>query len=294
MIIQYIVSALFFLFILAAQSCLSANQLISVIDDEGNKITLNQPARRIISLSPGITELLYAAGGGDFIKGVVSFSNYPSEATKLPEVGSYNALDLEKILVLNPDLVIAWKSGNPSLQIKKLKKLGLQVYLSEPVELTDIPLSLQKLGQLMGTEKAAGYSAAAFKSRFDLLKSTYSSVKEPSRVFIQIWDNPVMSVSGKHLISKVITLCGGENIFTQYPGLTLNPDVETVLQNDPQVIIATGMAETGQQWLTRWKQWDYLDAVKNQRLYSVNPDLLVRHTPRILDGMEEVCDLLSK
>jgi len=289
---QYFISALFLLFISGTQLCLSADQPITVIDDGGNKITLNQPARRIISLSPGITELLYAAGGGDYVKGVVSYSNYPVQATKIPEVGSYNALDLEKILALNPDLVIAWKSGNSYLQISKLKKLGVAVYLSEPVKISDIPQSIQKLGQMMGTEEVARNSAAAFKSRFEKLRLTYPAVKKTKTVFIQIWDNPVMSVSGKHLISKVIRLCGGENIFTHYPGLTLNPDIETVLQYNPQIIIATGMEETGQQWLARWEQWDYLDAVENQRLYSVNPDLLVRHTPRILDGMEEVCALM--
>lgn len=287
-----IITSLFILFSFTIEPGLSADPPISVIDDEGNVISLNQPARRVISLSPGITELLYAAGGGDYVKGVVSFSNYPGEAKNLPEVGSYNALDLEKILALNPDLVVAWKSGNPYLQISKLKKLGLTIYLSEPVEISDIPLSITRLGQLMGTEEAAEDSVSTFNSRFKLLKSSYPAVKEPIRVFIQIWNNPLMSVSGKHLISKVISLCGGENIFTQYPGLTLNPDIETVLQRNPEVIIATGMADTAQQWLTRWKSWAYLDAVKNERLYSVNPDLLVRHTPRILDGMEEVCGLL--
>ena len=263
-----------------------------VKDDTGKNIILDRPARRIISLSPGLTELIYAAGGGGSIVGVVSYTDYPDEAQKLPEVGSYNSLDLEKILALDADLIIAWDSGNPALQISKLKKLGLPVYLAEPVEILDIPELLQKLGQLMGTVELADEAAAGFKLRFEKLKSSYPAVKAPRSVFIQIWDQPLMSVSGKHLISKVIGLCGGLNIFNDYPGLTLNPDVESVLHADPQVIIATGEPQTAGHWLARWKRWEYLEAVKNKHLYSVNPDLLVRHTPRLLDGMEEVCALL--
>ncbi len=276
---------------ISAQS-LSVENSVSCKDDTNHSISLKQPARRIISLSPAITELVYAAGGGQYLKGVVSYTDYPEQAKYLPEVGSFNALDLEKILSLKPDLIIAWKSGNPSMQIKKLKKLGIAVYVAEPAEISDIPRLIEKLGQLMGTGETAEKSAMAFKSRFEKLKSSYPPIEEPVKVFIQIWDKPLMSVSGKHLISEVVSQCGGHNIFANYPGLTLNPDIETVLYNDPGIIITTASTETAQQWLDRWKQWDYLDAVRQKRLYAVNADILVRHTPRILDGLEQVCTLI--
>jgi len=273
----------------------SAMAQIQVQDDSGLIITLKQPATRVISLSPGITELIYAAGGARYIQGVVSFSDYPEAAKKLPQIGSYNALDMENILILQPDLVIAWKSGNPQHQIQQLKKLGLTVYISEPGDFMDIPRTIMQLGRLMATENDAEHSARAFTDQFEQLKQTYKSKKkeQPKRTFIQIWNNPVMSVNQEHLISKVISLCGGENIFAKTIGLTNSPTIESILQQDPEIIIATGMAESSAIWLERWQQWPFLNAVKNNRLYAVNPNLLVRHTPRILQGINEVCQLIK-
>lgn len=268
---------------------------IQVQDDSGQTVILKQPARKVISLSPGLTELIYAAGGAEQIKAVVSYSDFPEQAKKLPQVGSYNTLDIEKILILQPDLVIAWKSGNPKHQIKQLKKLGLTVYISEPKDFMDIPVTLKIFGQLMATETIAEQNADKFIKQFDQLRHTYqkNNNKAAKRTFIQIWNNPIMSVNGHHLISKVITFCGGNNIFAQTKGLTSSPSIESILAQDPEIIIATGMADTSQTWLNRWQQWPFLSAVKNHRLYAVNPDHLVRHTPRILQGIKAVCQLIN-
>ena len=268
---------------------------IQVQDDSGQIIILKQPARKVISLSPGLTELVYAAGGAEQLKAVVSYSDFPEQAKKLPQVGSYNSLDIEKILILQPDLVIAWKSGNPKHQIEQLKKLGLTVYISEPKDFMDIPVTMKTFGQLMATETIAEQNADNFIKQFNLLKLTYqrNNNKVLKRTFIQIWNNPVMSINENHLISKVITLCGGSNIFAQTKSLTGSPSIESILEKDPEIIIATGMADTSQTWLNRWRQWPFLSAVKNNRLYATNPDHLVRHTPRILLGIEAVCQLIN-
>ncbi|MCP3852350.1 MAG: cobalamin-binding protein [Gammaproteobacteria bacterium] len=266
---------------------------ISVIDDIGQTIVLNQPAQRVISLSPGLTELIDASGGLDKLKGVVTYSDFPPEAKQIAQVGSYNSLDIEQILVLKPDLIIAWKSGNPVHQVEQLKKLGLTVYTSEPKNFMDIPITIKAFGELMGTETIAEQNAASFIKQFKQLKLKYHTNKKPKKTFIQIWDNPVMSVNEKHLISKVITLCGGENIFSQTKGLTITPSVESILELDPEIIIATGMADTSKKWLERWQQWGFLSAVKNEHLYATNPDHLVRHTPRILQGIEAVCQIIA-
>ncbi len=288
---------LFILFISSASMVLAEG--ISVVDDSGQTIHLAQTAQRIISLSPGLTELVFASGGGDYLKGVVSFSDYPPAAQQLPRVGRYNALDMEQILILKPDLVIAWQSGNPAHQIEQLKKLGLIVYLSEPHELMDIPKTMRHLGQLMGTQGIAEQQADLFIKQLKRLQQAQSdNGRRKKRTFIQIWNKPVMSVNQQHLISKVISLCGGENIFAQTqtatPSLTLTPTIESILERNPEIIIATGMADSSKQWLQRWQQWPYLDAVKNKRLYAVNPDHLVRHTPRILQGIKAVCQLINQ
>ena len=284
---------LFYIFIFISLPALSQ---ISIRDDTGQTISLEHPAQRIISLSPGITELVFAAGGGNKLIGAVSYSDYPQQAKKIPRIGSYDALDIEQILALQPDLVIAWQSGNPQHQIRQLKSLGLKVYITEPENFSSIPETLRKFGQLMGSDKQAETSARQFEQKFNELKKQYQSNRSRPKVrtFIQIWNNPLMSVNGQHLISKVIEFCGGSNIFAQARTLTSTPSIEAILAKDPQLIIATGMADSSRQWLKRWQQWPFLSAVKNKRLYAANPDHLVRHTPRILSGIEEVCELIQK
>ena len=267
---------------------------ISVTDDLGNVVKLNFPAKRIVSLSPGTTELVFSAGGGQYVKGVVSYSDFPEAAKLIPQVGSYNAVDLEKIASLKPDLVVAWGSGNPPLQIQKLKKIGLTVFISEPREFSDIPATIKKLGILMGTEEIAEKKIDDFNSRFSQLTERYTGKYKQKSVFIQIWNKPVMSISGEHLISKIIKNCNGVNIFENYPQLTLTPSIETIIAKNPDYIIASRQGELGDKWLKRWEQWKFLTSVKNHQLITANPDNLVRHTPRILDGMAEVCALINK
>lgn len=267
---------------------------ISVFDDDGNQVLLDAPAKRVVSLSPGSTELIFAAGGGDAVKGVVSYSDYPPAANTIPQVGSYNAVDIEKILELNPDLIVAWKSGNPPLQISKLKKLGLNVYVSEPRNFENITSTIHRLGVLLGTEKVADAAMEEFQLKLGLLKQRYAKEKsKPKTVFIQIWNEPLMTINGDHLISKIVEFCSGRNIFHDVESLTINLDAETVLQKNPGVILVSRDGKLGEQWLSFWKQWQFVNAVKNQQLFAVNPDYLVRHTPRIINGIEQVCRSLQ-
>jgi len=273
---------------------------IEVYDDTGQLVSLDKPARSVISLSPGLTELVYAAGGGGNIVATVSYSDYPEAAKKLPRVGSYNALDIEQILALNPDLIIAWKSGNPKSKINQLKRLGLKVYISEPINFDDIPDTIKKFGKLFNIDSIADKNAKKFEKQFNALKKQYQSTHSDNKkhqkqqtTFIQIWNNPLMSINHQHLISKVISFCGGQNIFSDAKNLTYSPDIESILKQNPDIIIATDIAEKSEIWLNRWKQWPFLSAVKNNRLYSVNPDHLVRHTPRILLGIKVVCELIQ-
>jgi len=289
--IGYIVASLLYILTYSMPAFTGSSDKFSVIDDSGSSITLDKAAVRVISLSPGLTELVAAAGGLDKLQAVVSYSDFPPQVKKLPQAGSYNALDIEKILILQPDLVVAWQSGNPKHQLEQLKKLGLNVYISEPDDFMDIPDTLLRLGKLMATEKTAQKNAAQFIKQFKQLKKKYY-IKKNKSVFIQIWNKPLMSVNQQHLISKVIGLCGGKNIFADAMSLTLSPSIESILEKNPDIIIATGMADTSAQWLNRWRQWPFLGAVKNKQLFAVTPEHLVRHTPRILLGIEEVCQLI--
>jgi len=263
---------------------------LEVTDDTGQRVHLDKPAQRIVSLAPHITELLFAAGAGDAVVGAVNYSNYPPEATRLASVGSYESLNLEAIAALQPDLVVAWKSGNSGLQIEQLSRLGLQVFYSEPRRLEDIASNLKRLGRLAASEDSANAAAARFNAHYRQLQARYSRA-EPVRVFYEIWHQPLMTVSGKHLISQVIKLCGGHNIFSSLTALAPTVNTEAVLAANPEVIIASGMAA---QRLEQWRAWPQLAAVKNRQLHFIPPDLIQRQTPRVLEGAELMCEQLEQ
>lgn len=266
---------------------------ISVIDDLNSQVTLKAPAQRIVSLAPHVTELLFSAGAGDRVVGVVSYSNYPEAAKQIKNVGSLNEFDFEAVVSLKPDLVVSWQSGNSDAHIEKLKKLGLTVFTSEPRSLENIARNLEKLAKLVGTQKQTEIVVKEFRDEVSLLKKQYSN-KKPVGVFYQVWHTPLITLNGKHLFSDVLKLCGGRNVFADLPALAPHISIEAVLKEDPDVIIASGMAESRPDWLDDWLKWEQLSAVKNKHLYFIPPDLIQRHTVRILQGAKMMCQQLDR
>lgn len=266
---------------------------VHVVDDLGNRIELAGPAQRIVSLAPHITEMLFAAGIGDHVIGTVDYSDYPSQAQAIPRVGNYKLMDLERIVAMQPDLVVAWKSGNPQEQLGKLREMGLTLYLTEPQTLADIATTIERLGRLAGTRTVAQRAASDFMQEYARLKQQYAD-QARVRVFYQVWDRPLITINGEHMISAVIELCGGENIFAGMSSLAPRISEEAVLAQDPEVIIASGMSDERPEWLERWGKWPHLSAVKKQQLYFIPPDLIQRHTPRILQGAQLMCQQLDR
>ncbi|BAU47723.1 ABC transporter substrate-binding protein [Sulfurifustis variabilis] len=275
----------------ASLSALLLAAQVQVADDLGNPVVLPEPARRVVSLAPHVTETLYAAGAAPYVVGAVSHSDYPEAARRLPRVGSYNALDVEGILALEPDLVVAWASGNPAHQIERLRELGLALYVSEPRRMEDVASGIERLGRLVGSAEAPG-AAKRFRERQAALARRFAD-SEPVRVFYQIWHRPLMTVNDAHLISDVIRLCGGRNVFATLPLLAPAIDTEAVLAADPDVIVASGIDEARPDWLDEWKTWPSLRAVRNRHLHHIPPDLIQRHSPRILEGAERMCRILD-
>jgi iron complex transport system substrate-binding protein len=257
-------------------------------DDTGQEVRLKAPAQRIVTLAPHAAESLYAAGAGDKLIGTVEYSDYPPAAKKVPRVGGYSRIDMEAVAALKPDLVIAWQSGNNMTQVDKLKALGLTVYVSQPNKMADVADQLVRLGQLAGTEAAANAAAASFRKRLETLQAANAS-KPKVRVFYQIWKSPLMTVGGPQIISDAIRLCGGDNVFGNLGQMAPTISVEAVLEADPEAIIATGMGDAKPEWLHDWDKWTRMTAVKRGNLFHINPDIMQRHTPRILDGAEKLC-----
>jgi iron complex transport system substrate-binding protein len=262
------------------------------VDDRGRTVQLAQPARRIVSLAPHLTELLYAVGAGERIVGTVDFSDYPPDALAIPRVGSATRLDLERILALQPDLVLAWSSGNLRAAVERLEALGLTVYHSEPAGLAGVATDLRRLGLLAGTEALAEAAAVAFERRIDALRARHAG-QPPVRVFYQVWDRPLMTVNDRHLIGEAIRLCGGVNLFGHLPALVPQPGLEDVLAANPEAIVVGGPGEHRPDWLEPWWRWDALPAVRGGHLYFIPPSLLQRHGPRLAEGSEALCAVLD-
>lgn len=266
---------------------------VDLTDDQGKPVHLAQPARRIVSLAPHVTELLFAAGAGERVVGAVQYSDYPEAAKKVARVGSYTAVDMEKVVALKPDLVVAWKSGNRDAHLDKLRGLGIPVFINEPRKIDDVARSLSQFGRLAGTEAVAEPAAKAFRERYAALAARYST-RPKVRTFYEIWNRPLMTINGEHLIADVMRLCGGENVFAKLPVLAPAIDVEAVLAAQPEAIVASGMGEARPEWLDDWRKWTKLPAVARGNLFFIPPDQIQRHTPRILDGAERLCGQLEE
>lgn len=278
-----------FAFILAAALWpLLASAEVSVTDDTGAAVILKQQARRIVTLAPHLAETLFAAGAGDRLVGTVEYSDYPEAAKKVPRVGGYSRVDLEAVVALKPDLIIAWYSGNAPANIEKLRGFGFPVYVSQPDRIEDVAREIERIGRLAGTSPAADAAAENFRARLDGLRREYEK-KARVRTFYQIWKQPLSTVGGRQIISSVIRLCGGENVFGDLQALAPVVSVEAVVSTDPEAIVASGMGEARPEWLDDWKRWPAITAVARNNLFFVPPELIQRHTPRLLDGAEVLC-----
>jgi len=262
---------------------------ITVTDDRGNTVTLPAPARRIVSLAPSATALLFDVGAAKQTVATVSGTRYPVAAGKLPKVGDSSGLDLERIVSLRPDLVVAWFSGNGPARIAQLRRLGLTVYVTEPTRLSDVASNLEKLALLSGHERAGRNVAARFRREVARLAGRYEN-RRPLRVFYEIWGQPLMTVGGSQWISQVVRLCGGRNIFRGMDSKAPTVDREAVLAARPQIIVADAPDDvTARRWLTAWHAWPSLPAVRLKGLIQAPANILSEPTPRLLAGARWLC-----
>jgi iron complex transport system substrate-binding protein len=265
---------------------------VTVVDDAGRRVTLARPAQRVISMSPHVTELLFAAGGGGRIVGAMNFSDYPLAAKKIPLIGSNSQIDMERVVALRPDLLIVWQSGNTARQIEQLRKLGVPVFYSEPRTLDDVATSLTRFGQLLGTEATAQRAAASYRAQVAGLATRYG-MQPKVRVFYQVWDKPLYTLSGNHIVSDAIRLCGGENIFSNLKVKAPAVSIEAVLQQDPEAILGDVQHGPDDAGVTIWRPFKTMTAVARGNVFTLRAELLTRASPRITDGVGQLCSRLE-
>ncbi|MGB5080214.1 MAG: cobalamin-binding protein [Burkholderiales bacterium] len=263
---------------------------VQAVDDRGATIRLERPAQRIASLAPHLAEIAFAAGTGAKLVGVSSFSRHPAEAKRLPVVASHGRVDIERLMVLKPDLVLAWRSGNSPLQIERLERLGFAVFATETKSLADIPRIIRLIGALAGTEAAAEDGARRFEYETETLARRHAGARRVA-VFLEIWHRPMLTVNGAHLISDAVRLCGGRNVFAAARTLTPLVSREQVLAARPEVIVVAG--GFGSETLAAWRGFESVSAVRRRRIYAIDPDLLHGQGPRVIEGVRALCERLE-
>lgn len=268
----------------------AANAAITVRDDDGNPVTLQKPAQRVIAMAPHVTELLFAAGGADRIVGAVTYSDYPEAAKSIPRIGDNRLVDMERVIAMKPDLIVIWMHGSSERQIDTLRQLGVPLFHSEPQKLDAIPDSLLRLGQLMGTESVAQPAAAELRQQLDALRKQYAN-RSPVRMFYQVWDKPLYTLNGAQIVSDAIRLCGGVNIFSSLKATAPIVSIEAVLQEDPEAIFGTSEKNYG--GVNLWRPYANLKAVRNDNLFTLNGELLNRAGPRMVAGTAVLCEKLE-
>lgn len=266
---------------------------VCAVDARDREVCLDQPAQRIAALSPGATELVFAAGAGEQVVAVVSFSDYPPRAREIESVGSHTRIDIEALLSLEPDLIIGWVTGNPEEQLERLESLDQTLFYLEPQNFADIADALEKLATLAGTADTGRQEAETFRDGMRQLRERYSSAA-PVPVFYQVWDDPLMTVNDAHFIGRVISLCGGDNVYGDLQRQVPRISVESILSKDPEAIVAGGMGEENRAWLEEWKAYENMSAVERNNLFFVQPSLIQRPTPRLLEGSRIMCRKLEQ
>jgi len=270
----------------------SAAAPVVVTDVAGNKVELAAPAQRIVSLAPHATELLFAAGAGNHVVGVITPADWPPEAVAVPRIGDSRAIDLERIIASRPDLAVAWPYIAPA-QIERLRDLGVAVYLSDPHSPEEIADDLERLGTLAGTSESAHRAAAAFRARLAALRTRERGVSKV-RVFYEIWHQPLYTIGGAHLITAAIDLCGGQNVFAALKLPAPSVSVEAVLAAAPEAIVAGTDGAERPAWLDAWAPWRSMPAVAHDNLFVVDANLLHRAGPRFAGGVDQLCAVLDR
>ncbi len=265
--------------------------LLAMVCSLSVSVAVAAPAKRIIALSPHSVEMLYAIGAGSSILATTDHADFPAAALDIPRIGGYHGVQIERVIELNPDLVLVWGSGNKAEDIERITELGFKVFNSDPNSLEAVASELRALGELTGYEDKANKVADEYLT--DLAELRKQNLAKPEvKVFYQLWSTPLMTVSKNSWIQQIIEVCHGDNVYfdaaSDYPQVSL----EAVLLKMPEVILQS--QDKGNILGVDWSLWQEIPAVKHKHIYPLNADLLHRAAPRALLGVNALCEALDK
>ena len=272
----------------------AAPALRAVPDDLGGTVQVTPAPLRIVSLTPGATEMLFAAGAGAQLIATVQYSSEPPAARSVPRIGDVAAIDMERLVALHPDVVISWPAGGNPAQRAKITALGIPLYRQQVARLADLPVSLRRLGVLAGTAAVAEPAAAALEARLGALRQTYSVHEHRPTVLLQVWNRPIYTIGGRHLMSDALGICGARNVFADLPEPGPLVDTEAVIGRNPDIILAAAPPGEGAAWVADWQRFAGLAAVRNHRVVAFENQALSRLGPSVLDATEELCRTIAR
>ena len=258
------------------------------MDDTGTHVLLDHPAQRIVSLAPGATEMLFAAGAGSHVIATVAYADEPAAARRVPRLGDSSAIDMERLLTLKPDVVVYWPGGNNPAQIAQLKRLGFTLYGQQVNRLSDLSVSLLRLGLMTGTTPVAQQRALRIEQQLRQLRQRYSR-RAPVSALLETWNQPLYTVGGQHLMSDALSICGAVNVFGDLPQLSPAVQVEAVITRNPDLIIAAAPPGAGAQWLAAWRKYPSMKAVRLQNLLDFTDQALSRLGPSVVAATAGLC-----
>jgi len=266
----------------------------TVSDDLGRAVQVPQAPLRIVSLAPGATEMLFAAGAGAQVIATVEYSDEPPAARRVRRIGDVAAVDMERLVALHPDVVVLWAGGGNPAQREKIAGLRIPIYQQQVARLADIPAAVRRLGALAETTGVAERAAAAMEARLAALTATYGARggARPS-VLLQVWNRPIYTVGGKHLMSDALVLCGARNVFADLPEAGPVVDMESIIARDPDIIVAAAPTGEGAAWVADWMQLTSLSAVRHKRVVAFEDQALSRLGPSVIGATENLCRTLA-
>jgi iron complex transport system substrate-binding protein len=267
----------------------AANTRVTVVDDFGRRVTVSYPPKRIVSLAPGATAMLSAAGAGSRIVATIEYSGQPPSEQAIPKIGNAEAVDMERLIAAKPDVVVVWPDGNNPAQLATIARLGIPIYEQEAVTLAGIAESIRRLGRLAGTTGVAARAADVLEAKLADLVGRYGHVPQPPTAFLEVWDHPLYTVGGRELMSDALRVCGVRNVFGDLPQRAPAIGVEAVLARNPDILIAAAPPGRGKSWLAAWRRFPSLRAVKTGHLMVFEDQRLVGLGPGAIDATAGMC-----